>query len=212
MSDTSSNTKTVFYAKSWYLYVAAVVFTMLALFCSILGPLFLFDIIKRADAKPGTDAGIAISVMAIPMVLAALLSWFHVYARFKPLLRICEEGLEINVIGASSLDGVPLIPHLVRVAWLVLSLQGFRKQICWIPWELFRTIEVTGLPMMRSLVIDATVVYQKFRGDEQTAEMGNSVTFRDAELKETLDVVAATIQTFYDDPDARSILPSLNDK
>ena len=74
-------TKSVFYAKSWYLYVAAIVFTMLALFCAVLGPLFLFDIMKRADGKPGTEAGVAMSIMAVPMFLIALLGWFNVYAR-----------------------------------------------------------------------------------------------------------------------------------
>ncbi len=211
MSEPLSNAKPAFYAKSWFLYVGAVLFTMLALFCAILGPLFLFDIMKRADGKPGTEAGVAMSIMAGPMFLIALLGWFNVYARRKPLLRVCEEGLEINVIGASSLDGTPLIPNLVRVAWLILSLQGFKKQVGWIPWEMFRNIEVAGLPMMRSLVIDATIAYPTFRGDALSAQIGNSIAFRDAEFQDPLEVIASTIQAFYDDPDARNALPSLHD-
>lgn len=200
-----------FYAKSWYLYVGAIVFTMLALFCAIFGPLFLFDIMKRADGKSGTEAGVAMSIMAVPMFLIALLGWFHVYARHKPLLRICEEGIEINVIGASSLDGTPLIPNLVRVAWLVLSLQGFKKQIGWIPWEMLRNIEVVGMPMTRSLLIEATIAYPTFRGEAMTARIGDSIAFRDAEFQEPLEVIASTVQKFYHDPDARSALPSLHD-
>jgi hypothetical protein len=211
VSETLSNAKTAFYAKSWYLYVGAIVFTILALFCAILGPLFLFDFMKRANGKPGTEAGVAMSIMAVPMSLVALLGWFNVYARRKPLLRICEEGLEINVIGASSLDGTPLIPNLVRVAWLIVSLQGFRKQIGWIPWQMFRNIEVVGLPMMRSLVIDATIAYPTFRGDAMTAQIGDSIAFRDAEFQDPLEVIASTIQEFYIAPDARSALPSLHD-
>ena len=95
---------------------------MLGLFCAIFGPLFLFDIMKSADGKPGTVAGVAMSIMAVPTFLVALLGWFNVYARRKPLLRLCAEGMEINVIGASGLDGTPLIPNMVRVAWLILSL------------------------------------------------------------------------------------------
>jgi hypothetical protein len=204
--------KSIFYAKSWHLYVTAIVFTTLALFCAILGPLFLFDIMKRADGKPGTEAGVAMSIMAIPMVMIALLGWFNVYARSKPLLRICNEGLEINVIGASSLDGVPLIPNLVRVAWLILSLQGFKKQIGWIPWTSFRSVEVAGLPMMRSLVINATIAYPTFRGNAMTAQIGNSVAFRDAEFQDSLDSIATAIQAFYHEPEARNALPSLHDQ
>ena len=210
MGNSLSNAKSAFYAKSWYLYVGAIVFTVLGLFCAILGPLFLFDIMKRADGKPGTEAGVAMSIMAVPMLLVALLGWFNVYARRKPLVRLCAEGMEINVIGASSLDGTPLIPNLVRVAWLILSLQGFKKQIGWIPWEMLRNIEVVGLPMMRSLVIDATIAYPTFRGDAMTARIGDSISFRDSEFQDSLEVIVSTIQEFYRDPDARAALPSLH--
>lgn len=206
-----SSYKSVFYAKSWYHYVAAIVFTMLALFAAVLGPLFLFDIVKRADGKPGTEAGIALSIMAVPMCLIALLGWFNVYARRKPLLRICEEGLEVNVIGASSLDDVPLIPGLVRVVWLILSLQGFKKQIGWIPWELFRSVEVAGLPMMRSLVIEATIAYPNLRSDNLTAQIGNNIAYRDAEFQDPLEVIASAILKFYSDLHARNTLRSLHD-
>ncbi len=33
----------------------------------------LFDIMKRADGKPGTEAGVAMSIMAVPMFFIALL-------------------------------------------------------------------------------------------------------------------------------------------
>ncbi|MAI32819.1 MAG: hypothetical protein CMM07_14250 [Rhodopirellula sp.] len=211
MSETLSIAMPAYYAKSWYLYVGAIVFTMLALCCAIFGPLLLFDIMKRADGKSGTEAGVAMSIMAVPMSLIALLGWFHVYARRKPLLRICEEGIEINVIGASSLDGTPLIPNLVRVAWLIMSLQGFKKQIGWIPWATLRNIEVVGMPMTRSLLIEATIAYPAFRGEAMTARIGDSIAFHAAEFRDPLEVIASTIQEFYNDPDARSALPSLND-
>lgn len=207
----SSNSETVFYAKTWYIHVVAIVFTMLTLFCATFGPLFLFDIMKRADGKPGMEAGVAMSIMAVPMCLIALLGWFNVYARRKPLLRICEEGIEINIIGASSLDGVPLIPTLIRVAWLILSLQGFKKQIGWIPWDLFRAVSIGGLPMARTLVIDATIAYPTFRGNELTAKVGENVAFRDVDFRVQLDTVASSILAFYDNPNARAGLPSLHD-
>ena len=145
------------------------------------------------------------------MVLIALLGWFNVFARLKPYLRICSDGLEINVIGASGLNGIPLIPTFARVAWLILSLKGFRKQIGWVPWTTFRSVEVAGLPMVRSLVINATIVYPTFRGDAITAQIGNSVAFKDAEFQDSLDSIAASIQMFYDDTEARKALPSLHD-
>jgi hypothetical protein len=191
--------------------VPAIVFTTLAAFSATFGPLFLFDILKTADGKPGTEGGVALSIIAVPMGLVALLAWFNVYARRKPLLRICKEGLEINVIGASSLDAVPLIPGLIRVAWLVLSLQGFKKKIGWIPWQFLRSVQVRGLPMARSLVIDATIAYPGFHGDELTAHIGHSIAFPEAEFRAPLESIASTILTFRDNPDARNALPSLHD-
>ncbi len=122
-------TRTVFMAKSWYHFVVAIIFTILFLFCAVLGPLFLLDIVPRADGKPGTEGGVAMSIIAVPMGLIALLGWFNVVSRRRPLLRICREGIEVNVIGASSLDGIPLVPTWIRAAWLIVSMQGFRTRI-----------------------------------------------------------------------------------
>ncbi|MEE2643183.1 MAG: hypothetical protein VX768_21320 [Planctomycetota bacterium] len=75
---------------------------------------------------------------------------------------------------------------------------------------MLRNIEVVGLPMMRSLVIDATIAYPAFRGDAMTARIGDSIAFRDAEFQDSLEVIISTIQKFYSDPDARAALPSLH--
>lgn len=200
---------TTFYAKSWYIVAAAILFSVLTLFCVVLGPLFLFGILKNAAGRPVPVAGIAMSIIAVPFGLIAVLGWFNVYARRRPLLRICVEGLEINVIGASRLDGVPLIPNMVRVAWLVLSLEGFRKQVGWIPWKMLRGVEVSGVPMIRSLEIDATIIYPTSRGEEISARIGNHIAFADVEFQDRLETIAAAIETFAEDPTARSELPSL---
>ncbi|MBM4003589.1 MAG: hypothetical protein FJ295_09925 [Planctomycetes bacterium] len=211
MIHSASNLAPVFYSKMWYRYVGVSVTTTLAVFSSVLGPLYLFDILKRADGRPGTDAGIALSIMAGPFCSVALLGWFDIHARRKPLLRICKEGLELNVIGASSLDGVPLVPPIVRLMWLILTLQGFKKQTAWIPWETLRSVNVVGLPMVRSLLIDATLVYPTFHGDNLTAKVGDNIGFRDAEFQDPLESIAAAILYFGNDRDARDRLPSLGD-
>ena len=211
MTEVSPKRSAIFFAKTWYLYFGAILFTALSAFSAIMGPLFLLEIITPAHGRPGTEAGIALSVMAAPMWLIALLGWFNIRAHRRPLLRICEEGLEINVIGASSLDGVPLLPIVVRVAWLILSLQGFKKQIGWIPWPSLRTVQVRGLPMARALVIEGTIVYPTFRGEQATARIANAVSFGDAEFQDPLDTIADAIAAFSLEPEARSTLPSLHD-
>jgi hypothetical protein len=203
--------KTSFYPKRWYIFLFAMFFTMMAIFCAILGPMSLLDLIKRADGKSGREAGIALSIFALPFSLLALLGWFRVYASFHPLLRICNDGLEINVIGASSLDGVPFIPSWIRVALLVVSLQGFKKQIGWIPWDSLRNVELTGLPMLRALTIEAAILYPSIKGDTVSASLGDKIVFCDAEFKDPLESVYKTILMYHQNPEARTVLPSLHD-
>ena len=211
MNNTPADLPTDFYAKVWYHYVLAIVFTSFTVFCAILGPLFLFDMLRPADGKPGTDAGIAMSIIALPMGLLAMLGWFNVYSRRRPLLRIYREGIEINVIGASSLDRVPLIPPLARVAWAIVSLQGFKKQVGWIPWSTLRIVQVTGLPMVRVMVIEATIAYPTFRHGERGARIGECVAFSEAVFRDPLDVIASTILSCHNDLETRNRLPSLRD-
>ena len=211
MSKKLLNNKTNFYPKRWYVVLFAMVFTMFAIFCAIFGPMILLDMIKKADGSSGREGGIALSIFAVPFSLFALFGWFRVYMSSKPLLRICNEGLEINVIGASSLDGIPFIPSWIRVALLSVSLQGFKKQIGWIPWDSLRNVELSGLPMLRSLVIDATIVYPSFKGDVIAATIGDKIVFCDAEFKDPLESVFKIIQVYHQNPEARTVLPSLQD-
>jgi hypothetical protein len=211
MNSSRSSGQAVFYAKTWYHSARALVFTVLGLVSVILGPLFLFEILKRADGKPGTEAGIALLIIGSFMILLSLLGWFNVYARRKPLLRICREGLVVNIIGASSLDNVPLVPGILRVAWLILSLQGFKRQVGMIPWDSFGDAQVTGLPMMRSLVIVASIVYPNRRDQSFKSSPGSIIIFRESEFRDSLDKIAAAIHEFHSDQETRVVLQSWNE-
>ena len=122
---------TQFSGKIWIYVAQAVVVGGLTAFCLLLGPLFLFELIRSADGRPTRPAGIALCILSVPFLLVFLLAAFNIAARRRPLLRLYREGIEMNMIGASSLDGSPIpIPKLVRVAWLIVSLQGFHNRPC----------------------------------------------------------------------------------
>ncbi len=70
-------------------------------------------------------------------------------------------------------------------------------------------MRIAGVPMMQVLVIDASIAYPKFRGEELTATFGNSIAFRDADFRDSLAIIAAAIEHFHAHPDARSTLPNL---
>ncbi len=100
---------------------------------------------------------------------------------------------------------------MIRVAWLICTMQGFRKLIGWIPWSAFRSAEVSGLPMVRILTIDATIAYPTLRDNGRLVQVGDRVVFRDADFRVPLDTVASAIKRYFDNPEARNVLPSLRD-
>src|SRR5258708_6298227 len=109
-------TESEFFGKTWTFCAGACIFTTFTLFCLILGPLFLFGVMKPADGRPGTVPGIALSSMAAPCLLLSASAWFNIAARRRPLLTLYSEGLKVRVIGASSWDLVPWLPSKIRWA------------------------------------------------------------------------------------------------
>jgi hypothetical protein len=211
MLPTAKTTKTEFYGKTWLYRIGAFLSALLAFICVLIAILFLSGISQPANGIPGGVAGIRSLFVAAPIFLFGFLLWFHVLARRRPLLRICHEGLEVNVVGRGSLDHVPGIPTSIKLAWLVLSMQGFRKQIGWIPWESYRGVSVSGLPAFRKLTIHGTVAFPRFRGDKIEATVVDHILFHGSEYRDSLEDIAKAIETTFHHPETWSSLPSLHD-
>jgi len=211
MIPTATTIKTEFYGKSWLYRTGAFLSALLAFICVLIAVLFLCGISKPANGIPGGVAAIRLLLVAMPINFFAILFWFHVLARRRPLLRICHEGLEVNIVGRGSLDHVPGIPTSIKLVWLVLSMQGFRKQIGWVPWESYRGVKVSGMPMTRTLTIHGTVAFPTFRGDEIEATVGDHIIFRGSEYRDSLEEIANAIETTFEHPSSWSALPSLHD-
>jgi hypothetical protein len=201
---------TQFNGKVWILIVVALVFGGLGAFCLLLGPLFLFGIMKDARGQPATDAGVALSIFAVPFLLVTALAVFNVVARLRPMIRICREALVINSIGSSSLDNVPLIPGAIRIAWLLVSLQGFKQQLLLAPWQSLRNVQISGPPMARTLTI-VGLIYRAPQGQPAASTpIANQITFAESSFEAPLDQVAASIHAYWRHADARKSLPNWN--
>ncbi|MGL4550817.1 MAG: hypothetical protein ACRC33_06490 [Gemmataceae bacterium] len=196
-----------FMGKTWIFVAQAVLFGCLALFSLVSGSLFLSGIAHKANGAPATDAGIALSIMSVPFLLLFALAVYNLRARRRPVLRLCREGIEITQIGSSSLDRIPLIPTLVRVAWLILSTQGFRRKIIRTPWGCFREARVSGPPMSRRLSITASPfpVGEGVRVGPVEVVQG---VYYEVEFTTPLDRIAEAIKSRADSPDGLSQLPS----
>ncbi len=197
---------TEFRGKTWFYVVLAVVFGGLAVFGLVLGPLFLFEIAKDARGQPAPDAGLALTIMSVPLTLAFALFVFNAISHRRPILRVCREGLVIRLIGTSALDHVPLVPAILRLLWAIASFQGFRQRIVFVPWDSLRSLEITGLPMNRKLLIgQETGRSQEFH---ETKIHLFEMTLSEAAFAVSLDVIAGTIAAYFRDEQSRQDLPS----
>ncbi|MEW4571381.1 hypothetical protein AB1L88_26200 [Tautonia sp. JC769] len=201
---------TAFMGKTWIFVVQAITFGIFAAFGLGLGPLFLLGIMVRADGRPGTDAGIAMCLMGIPLLLIFAMAVFNLRARREPLLRLCREGIEIVRVGSSSLDGIPMIPAVLRIAWLIVSTEGFRKTVVHVPWGDVLGARVTGPRMARRLVIVVSPARAEAEDDRLSggAGPGGEITLDEFEFKTPLDQIAEAIHSAANAPVGFGQLPS----
>jgi hypothetical protein len=199
---------TQFMGKTWIFVAQAIFIGGLGVFGLMMGPLLLLEIIRPANGKPGTDAGIALSAISIPLLLVALMAVHNLRVRRNPLLRVCREGLEIVEVGASRLDKTPMIPGMIRVAWLILSGEGFRQKVTRIPWERFERAWVSGPPMIRRLIIAASLPAFDDDGFPMHSGSFEPIVLSDATFKTPLDQIADAINSRANSPIALSQLPS----
>ncbi|WP_165250923.1 hypothetical protein [Paludisphaera soli] len=187
---------TEFFALTWIYRASAIVTGGLAAFAATLGPLFLLGLMKNARDEPASGAGVALSIMAVPLALAFALATANLRARRKPLLTIRREGVEVVRIGETALDRVPFVPGLVRLTWLIVTGQGFRRRVVRIAWRDLRKVFVSGPPMARVLNL----------GVRWGSEHEPGFAIQQVELRRPLDEVADAIRSYSGDAEARARL------
>jgi hypothetical protein len=204
----ASEAPSQFMAKTWIFVVQVIVLGSLAIFSLIFGPLFLFGYMNKANGAPATDAGIALSAMSLPLLLVSALAAYNLRTRRRPLLQLCREGIVIVQIGPSSLDGIPLIPGMIRMAWLIISTQGFRQRVICIPWAGYQDAWVSGPPMAHHLTILASLVL----ASEEALPLGwipaEQVVLDEVSFVESLDQICEAIKFYGSSPTTRRRLPS----
>ena len=174
----------------------------LGLFSVILGALFWTGTIADANGQDRPQAGPPSVIIGCCLLAVSVLAAFNIVARIAPVIRCYREGIECNLIGTTSLDGVPLVPGLVRVAWTVLSLQGFRSQRVRVLWSKFGGARVGGIPMAYILSLNGPITNQK------NGRVTQCIVFKQVALKDHLEQVADTLNVLAAEPARREQLPS----
>ena len=139
------------------------------------------------------------------LVIGVGLPGFQVWARRKPLVRLCREGVESLAIGETSLDDV-MVPRLVRFVWGIVSTQSFRTRTLRAGWAEVRGARVEGLPGMRVLIIDGH--FDEFTGNppEPSGRSTRQIIYQQAAFKDSLPTVAKAIKSYATNPPGRADL------
>lgn len=205
---------TSFMARRWIFRAQAIVFGLLAVFGLVMGPGFLLHLIESADGRKDiATPGLIMTGFGVASALAWLMALANLRHRRRPVLRIRREGVEVVYIGRSSLDRMPMVPSLVRAAWLLGSGQGFRATTYRARWPSIRGVEVHGLPMVRVLAIDGRFHRLVEFGLAQDREFVEGYSFQQVDLKVSLERAAESIEVWRLAPEAvREALPGWDDE
>jgi hypothetical protein len=166
----------------------------------------LNGVLKPANGKSDDTAGIALTLIGAALAPVFLLAAFNLIARKRPLVRICREGLELAVIGASTLDRIPFVPGLARLAWSIVSLQAFSRHVLRVVWDEIDSVRAVGMPMSRMLLIEGVIRDSRLASSDLAARV--AVSFDEAALKTPLDQIVISVQEFVHEPSLRQALPS----
>jgi hypothetical protein len=196
MSDKSIESR--FFGKTWIHRAGALIFGCLSTICLIVGPLFWLGVAARADGKPPQGEGPILTAFGVVFFPLFAVSLFNMAARQAPIMQFFREGIEVRVVGRLTIDRFAWMPWIVRVAWLMATLQGFRVERRFIPWSDLWSYRIEGPPLARSLVlvfmarpegfpVDPGLCAQEFAAEaEEEEEETEGFSARSLAPKETL--------------------------
>ncbi len=191
--------KTQFRARTWIFRAQLLLF---GFFCAIgltMGPLFIAGM-KDAQGRPAPEAGFWLTTITAGVFLPAFArALFDLRARKRPLVSLWREGIQVRLIGRTSLDGVPGVPNLIRFAWGVLSTQSFRSRTRLALWEEIQGAWVEGLPAMRILIIEG-----EFWSTNDVCDVEPRILFHQVDFRDSLPEIADAIQSCSADPNQLS--------
>lgn len=191
-----------YYGKIWIYVAQLVIFGLLGVFGLTMGLLFWTEVLHDANDEPRPETIVPLGILGLVFLALAVLAAFNIAARRAPLVRCYREGLECRLIGATSLDEIPLVPMPIRIAWSLLTLEGFRVRRVRVLWSRFQGAQVDGVAMAYVLTIFGSL--QNVR----TGRISTRVSFGQIALRDHPEDVADALNDLAADPERRRQLPA----
>jgi hypothetical protein len=191
-----------FNGKTWISWAKVVLSGPAGLFCAVNAVLFLCGLQTDANGQGAPLLAIPFGIMALVFLPIAAMGGANIVASRTPIIRCFREGIECNLVGNTSLDHVFGVPGIVRVAWKIYSLQGFRSSRVRIPWSQFRAADVAGITMAYRLGLHGLAT------NLRSGHTSEQIVFRQSDLTIHPNQIAEVINGFAANPAARDELPS----
>ena len=168
------------------------------------------------------EMGLASMILGLILLLLVLASFFQVFARQTPILKIYREGMMIRIIGTPipinhdnmylqivvHTGGILLLFPLV-VLWQCITLQAFRIRTVHLRWENVEVAWETGILHVKGL-IDKNM--NDVFDQKAASESDYAVSYYTASFGTPIAAVNESVQFFLHNPDARESLPSWQDE
>lgn len=199
-----------FRAKRWIYFAQAGIVGPLAVCSLIFGAVCLTGHWRDVNGRVATDAGWPLIIIGTCFALVFAQAVAQISHRRAPILRLCREGIELREVGRTTVDRFPFIPRLVRVAWSVLSGQGYRARVVRLAWHQVGEAYVVGPPMARVLILPPRADPDAGRSAAGTASAAEYHALHEVEFIDPVDQIAAAINRVADTPTAWHRLPSWN--
>jgi hypothetical protein len=204
--------RTVFYGKRWLFALGGSIAAFVFMSMALMGPLILLGQVEDDFGKPLPPVvGVVVSSIAIFLGFLTWVLWKNFFVRGRPLIRICRDGVEVRVIAASALNDDWTTPSKPVLLWRIITGSGYGKRIGWISWDLLRTVTIVGNSEKKLVLEGPVAAPTALKGNELTARIGESLAFKDSQLKNHLQTIADTILSYKNSTESRQSLPSLFD-
>jgi hypothetical protein len=195
-----------FRGKTWIYWAQFIIFGSIGVFALVFGITMWTGNFRDANGETKTDGGLPCTAMGIVALVVAALAGFNIVANGRALIRCYRQGIQCHLVGKTSLDDVPFVPNSMRLAWAIVTLQGFRSNLWRAPWGEFQSAEVGGLPMAQVLRIHGTFT------NLSTGESSGQISFPQVGLSKDLQEVANVLMRFAKNEASRATLADWKDE
>jgi len=215
-----------FYGRTLLFWLGSVFFGPIVVFLFTMSVLAILGMIPMdaqpipEDVPPEAVGVINIIISLFFMLPLVLASFFQVFARQTPVLKIYREGMIIRTIGVPIfLDsdnphlkvalgtggGIIIIPLIIL--WQCITFQAFQIRTIRLRWENVEVVSETRILRINGL----TDVDMNNGFEQDTTPKYHTVSYETHSFGVAIDKVIESVESFLHNPDSREMLPSWQD-